>query len=133
MKLGDNVLETRKVPISQTSDTVAISVLMQNAVNQIASNPDKANELIGINPNLKNLLETHPSRVIKLKNLVNVADLFDDGYIDELVEDIEAQCKNYGKLIAIEIPKPVLTGNSLPIILLNRNTHCRPWICVCRV
>lgn len=111
LKLGGNILETKKVPISQTSETVAINALMQNAVNELANNPDTANNLIGINPNLKNLLETHPSRVVKLKNLVNVAELFDNSYYEDLLEDIHEQCQKYGKLVALEIPKPVLTGN----------------------
>ena len=110
MRLGDNVLETKKVPISQTSETVAINAMMQNAVNQLANNPETASNLIGINPNLKNLLETHPSRVVMLKNLVNVSELFDSSYYEDLQEDIQAQCVKHGKVISIDIPKPGLTS-----------------------
>ena len=125
MKLGDHVLETKKVPISQTSETVAINALMQNAVNQLASNPDTVSNLIGINPNLKNLLETHPSRVIKLKNLVNVAELFDNSYFEDLLEDIQEQCQKHGKLIAMEIPRPVLTGRHNANMCRDSHTRTR--------
>jgi hypothetical protein len=110
LKLGGYVLETKKVPISQTSETVTINVLMQDAVNKLANNPSTASDYIGINPNLRDLLETHPSRVVKLRNLVNVAELFDNTYLDDLVEDIQTQCQKYGKPISMEIPKPTLTG-----------------------
>ena len=106
------MLETKKVPISQTSETVTINVLMQDAVNQLANNPSTASNYIGINPNLKDLLETHPSRVIKLRNLVNVAELFDSTYYEDLVDDIHAQCQKYGKPVTMELPKPTLTGTA---------------------
>ncbi len=114
LRLGENVLETKKVPVSQTSETVAMNVLMQSTMTQLASNPDMAAHLIGISPNLKNLLESHPSRVVKLKNLVNVAELFDNTYYEDLMEDVQAEAQKHGQLSAVEIPKPTIMSGSVP-------------------
>ena len=88
MKLGEYVLETKKVPISQTADALAIGVLIKNAAERLVSNPESADNLIGITSQSRNLLEAHPSRVIKLKNLVNFAELLDNNYYDDLLVDI---------------------------------------------
>ena len=111
MKLAESVLETKKVPISQTSDTLAIGILIKNAAGQLATNPNAVDALIGITPKtMKSVLETHPSRVVKLKNLVNVAELFDSSCYEELLEDINEQCQRYGKIVSIEVPRPAISG-----------------------
>eukprot|EP01022_Parablepharisma_sp_SALTPOND_P018902 TRINITY_DN3152_c0_g1_i1.p1 TRINITY_DN3152_c0_g1~~TRINITY_DN3152_c0_g1_i1.p1 ORF type:complete len:519 (+),score=45.92 TRINITY_DN3152_c0_g1_i1:123-1679(+) len=114
MKLGDCVLETKKVPISQTADTLAIGILIKNAAGQLATNPEAVDALIGLVPKMNSVLETHPSRVVKLKNLVNVAELFDNAYHDELIEDINEQCQRYGKILEIEVPRPKIQGPQVP-------------------
>lgn len=114
MKLGESVLETKKVPISQTADTFAIGSLIKNAAGQLATNPESVDSFIGITPKINSVLESHPSRVVKLKNLVSVAELFDNGYYEEVYEDIHEQCKNYGRIVTVEIPRPIINGPQVP-------------------
>ncbi len=114
LHVADSILETKKVPVSQTSETVALSALMQSKTSELASNPEKASQLIGISPSLKNVLESHPSRVVKLKNLVNVAELFDNTYYEDLMEDIQEESQQHGQLVAIEVPRPTITGGQVP-------------------
>eukprot|EP00826_Nyctotherus_ovalis_P023990 TRINITY_DN1849_c0_g1_i3.p1 TRINITY_DN1849_c0_g1~~TRINITY_DN1849_c0_g1_i3.p1 ORF type:complete len:486 (-),score=60.97 TRINITY_DN1849_c0_g1_i3:129-1586(-) len=114
MKLCGCILETKKIPITQTADTVAIGSLMRNAADQFSANPELADSFIGIMPRMNSVLESHPSRVIKFKNLVNVAELFDNNYYEEVYEDIHDQCKNFGRIIAIEIPRPIVNGPHVP-------------------
>jgi splicing factor U2AF subunit len=114
MKLGESILETKKVPISQTADTFAIGALIKTAAGQLSANPESMDSFIGIAPKHNSVLESHPSRVIKLKNLVNVAELLDNSYYEEVFEDIQEQCKKYGRILAIEIPRPNINGSHIP-------------------
>lgn len=114
MKLGDCVLETKKVPISQTAETLAIGSLIKDVAGKIDANPESVDSFIGIGPKVNSVLESHPSRVVKLKNLVNVAELFDNAYYDEVYEDINEQCKNYGRIVTIEMPRPNINNLNVP-------------------
>jgi hypothetical protein len=113
LTIGSYVLETKKVPISQSATSVAITALMQNAVNTLASNPSTAGNLIGINNNLKSILEGNPSRIIKLNHIVTIEELHDHTYYEDLFEDTNEQCANYGNVVSIQIPKPNTHGENL--------------------
>ena len=107
LKLETGVLETRKVSMSTSAETIGMQNLMQNALTSIIGNTtSKTNSLTAVNADLQNLLESHISRVIKLKNIVDPAQLKEKSYVDELLEDIQDQCSQYGRIVSIEIPKP---------------------------
>jgi len=114
MKLGLNILETKKVPISQTADAFMIGALIKTAAGQMAANPDSMDSFIGITPKQNNVLESHPSRVIKLKNLVNVTELFENSYYEEVLDDIQEECKKHGRILEIEIPRPNINRSHVP-------------------
>ena len=114
LKIGSHILETKKVPISQSSTAVALNTLMQNAVNTLAADPTTATNLIGITPGVNTLMDTHPSRVIKLDNMINIPELDDDIYHEEMIDDVTAQCEKYGKVIDIHIPKQSKSSSHTP-------------------
>lgn len=114
MKLGDSILETKKVPISQTAETFAIGTVIKAAAGQLSTNPESVDAFIGITPKSNSVLESHPSRVIKIKNLVNIAELPDNSYYEEIFEDIQEECKKCGNIIAVEIPKPNVLKSYTP-------------------
>ena len=110
MKLSGFILETKKVPIGQTADMSALGLLSPTGP---PSNCEQG-LAVGIAPKVNRALESYPSRVVKLKNLVNIAELFDNAYYDELCEDINEQCQNYGRILSIEVPRPIINGPSIP-------------------
>jgi len=69
VKLESGVLETRKVSISTSAESIGMQNLMQYALTSIIGNASsKTSALIVVNANLQNILDSHISRVIKLKN-----------------------------------------------------------------
>ena len=107
LKLESGVLETRKVSISTSAESIGMQNLMQNALTSIIGNaPSKTSALTAVNANLQNILESHISRVIKLKNMIDPAQLGERSYLDEIMEDIQDECSLYGRIVSIEIPRP---------------------------
>lgn len=107
LKLETGVLETRKVSMLTSAETIGMQNLMQNALTSIIGNTaSKTNALTAVNADLQNLLEAHISRVIKLKNMVDPTQLKEKTYIDDLLEDIQEECAQHGRIVSIEIPKP---------------------------
>lgn len=68
----------------------------------------------GMNINLPNMSaedyikfrEGSVSRVIMIKKMVTMKELEDDDEYDELYDDVMEECKNYGKVISVKIPRP---------------------------
>jgi RNA recognition motif-containing protein len=51
------------------------------------------------------LRETTPSKVILIKNMCTMKELEDDDEYDDLYDDVLEECKNYGKVIQVKIPR----------------------------
>jgi len=100
-----HILETKKVPAIYNSSMANLSWLLLNE----GSNPGESNLVGG-----KCLLDGHPSRVIKLKNLVNVNEIMDNTYFDDLLDDTQEQCQKYGYVQQVIIPRPELRESHCP-------------------
>lgn len=50
--------------------------------------------------------ETTPSKVICIKNMCTLKELEDDDDYDDLYDDVMEECKDYGKVISVKIPRP---------------------------
>ncbi len=50
--------------------------------------------------------ENTVSKVIVIKNMVTMKELEDDDEYDELYDDVLEECKNYGKVVGVKIPRP---------------------------
>ncbi|KAH9145486.1 hypothetical protein AeRB84_010617 [Aphanomyces euteiches] len=50
--------------------------------------------------------EEKPTPVIQLGNMVQASELEDDDEFADLKEDIEEECNKFGKVVALEIPRP---------------------------
>jgi hypothetical protein len=46
------------------------------------------------------------SRILVLKNMVKITDLEIDEDYEDMVEDVMEECKKYGRVISIVIPRP---------------------------
>ncbi len=53
------------------------------------------------------------TRVLCLGEMVTAAELSDDKEYKEIVEDIESECKNYGSVLSIVVPRPT-AGQNVP-------------------
>ena len=49
--------------------------------------------------------ENTSSKVICIRNMVNLKDLEDDDEYDDLIEDVREECKIYGKIVEVKIPR----------------------------
>ncbi len=47
-----------------------------------------------------------PSRVVQFLNMISVEDLNEEDEIYKVKDDILTECKSYGEIISIEIPRP---------------------------
>ena len=47
-----------------------------------------------------------PSRVVQFMNMISVEDLNEEEEIFKVKDDLLTECKNYGEIISIEIPRP---------------------------
>ena len=47
-----------------------------------------------------------PSRVIQFMNMISYEDLFEEDEIFQVKDDILTECRAFGEIISIEIPKP---------------------------
>jgi RNA recognition motif-containing protein len=50
--------------------------------------------------------ENNPSKVICFKNMINLKEIEDEDEYDDLYDDVMEECKNYGKVIQVKIPRP---------------------------
>jgi hypothetical protein len=50
--------------------------------------------------------ESQASKVICVKNMVTMKELEDDDEFDDLYDDVLHECKNYGKVNSVKIPRP---------------------------
>lgn len=53
-----------------------------------------------------------PSRVVQFLNMISVEDLFEEEEIIHVKDDLLQECKNYGEIISIEIPRPDDQGHA---------------------
>ncbi len=51
-----------------------------------------------------------PSRVVQFMNMISVEDLNEEDEIFKVKDDILTECKSYGEIISIEIPRPDESG-----------------------
>ncbi|EGZ21173.1 hypothetical protein PHYSODRAFT_488481 [Phytophthora sojae] len=56
----------------------------------------------GATPNF----EDQPSAVLKMANMVSIDELRDDDEYADLAEDVEEECKRFGNVTGLEIPRP---------------------------
>lgn len=47
-----------------------------------------------------------PSRVVQFLNMISVEDLNEEDEIFKVKDDILTECKSFGEIISIEIPRP---------------------------
>ena len=47
-----------------------------------------------------------PSRVVQFLNMISIEDLYEEDEILQVRDDLLQECKNYGEIISIEMPKP---------------------------
>ncbi|CAI5724099.1 unnamed protein product [Peronospora destructor] len=68
---------------------------------------------LGLLPRAAPSPEDQPSAVLKMANMVSVDELRDDEEYADLAEDVEEECKRFGNVTGLEIPRPK-TGEEVP-------------------
>ncbi len=58
--------------------------------------------------------ENTSSKVICIRNMVNLKDLEDEDEYDDLIEDVREECKIYGKVVEVKIPHTEFPGEIVP-------------------
>lgn len=57
--------------------------------------------------------EFNPSKVLCIKNMVSMKELEDDDEYDDLYEDVSEECKSFGKVLSIKIPRPDMNSRQV--------------------
>jgi splicing factor U2AF subunit len=52
------------------------------------------------------LFAINPSRIVQFMNMLSPADMFDEEEIFQVKDDLISECKKFGEIMALEIPKP---------------------------
>jgi len=53
-----------------------------------------------------------PSRVVQFLNMISMEDLYDEDIVFQVKDDLVEECKKYGEILSVEIPKPDAEGNA---------------------
>ncbi|KAK1758258.1 hypothetical protein QBC47DRAFT_374107 [Echria macrotheca] len=51
--------------------------------------------------------DTDVSRVLQLLNMVTAEELMDNDDYEEILEDVQAECEKFGRVLAVKVPRPV--------------------------
>ena len=54
--------------------------------------------------------ESNASKILCIKNMVDIKELEDDDEYDEIYYDVMEECKIYGKIVTVKIPRPEHDG-----------------------
>ncbi|CAH0476823.1 unnamed protein product [Peronospora belbahrii] len=68
--------------------------------------PLSSEAALGVLPGTVPNPEDQPSAVLKMANMVSVDELKDDEEYADLAEDVEEECKRFGNVTRLEIPRP---------------------------
>lgn len=69
----------------------------------------------GVETNAVTTVKVHPpSRILVLKNMVNISELGIDEEYDEIVEDVKEECSKFGTVKSIKIPRPIFGQTHIP-------------------
>ena len=81
--------------------------------------PAQAQQQIGMHKNVPDdkrmpipLFAMTPSRVVQFINMISAEDLFDEEEIILVKDDLLQECKHFGEIISIEIPRPDSRGQA---------------------
>lgn len=115
MNLMGNTLYIRRsagiMPVYSISSTSTSSANMNTSINMngISMSINQAGSTTGFISSADEIIkqrETNPSKVICFKNMISLKELEDDDEYDDLYDDVMEECKNYGKVIQVKIPRP---------------------------
>lgn len=68
--------------------------------------PPRSGAALGALPVAAANTEDQPSPVLKMANMVSIDELRDDEEYADLAEDVEEECKRFGDVTGLEIPRP---------------------------
>lgn len=117
MNLMGNTLYIRRsagiMPVYSISSTTTSSANINGSINLnmdgININQVRTNTgILSTNDELVKQREVTPSKVICFKNMISLKEIEDEDEYDDLYDDVMEECKNYGKVIQVKIPRPDL-------------------------
>lgn len=110
MNLGDKTLTVRMAMSSLESQNKAAASAMLPGLEQLQmlqamaaleANPTVTEAAVAANA----IHQMQPTRILVLLNMISEAELRDDKEYVEVKEDIEEECKQYGQIISVIIPR----------------------------
>ncbi|KAG5192541.1 hypothetical protein JKP88DRAFT_173288, partial [Tribonema minus] len=105
MALGDKTLTVRKV----RGHALSVAALM--LAQAMAALDPTAHKAVTESAEAATVVRTMaPTRVLVLMNMVGEEDLKDDQEYTDILEDVRDECKQYGELKTVIIPRPGETG-----------------------
>lgn len=102
LKLGENILYIKRSVGIIPTYTNPTQINNHHGILGSVSNPILA---ISTEDFIK-YRETQPSKIICIKNMVTLRELEDTNEYEDFYDDVIEECKNYGKVIQVKIPRP---------------------------
>jgi len=75
-----------------------------------------ATALLGLNPNAP----PQPTTVVQLMNMINITEVMTEDDYEDLMEDIREECRNFGTITSIFIPRPPPSETGEVILSFNK-------------
>lgn len=108
INLQGNILYIKRssglVPVYSINSSMASSSLGILANGFTMANPSGSGSYVSADEYAK-YKELNPSKVICIKNMCSMKELEDDDEYDDLYDDVMEECKNYGKVVTVRIPR----------------------------
>ncbi|GAB2231419.1 hypothetical protein Droror1_Dr00010425 [Drosera rotundifolia] len=115
LKMGEKTLTVRRATISNPQANCDQGSLLLQAQQQIAMQ-NMAALASGQNPlGVQTPASTDsPTKILCLDQVVATEDLSDDNEYEEILEDMKEECRKFGVLVNIIIPRPGMDGVQIP-------------------
>ncbi|KAL9263771.1 Splicing factor U2af large subunit A-like protein [Drosera capensis] len=115
LKMGEKTLTVRRATISNPQANYDQGSLLLQAQQQIAMQ-NMAALASGQNPlGVQTSASTDsPTKILCLDQVVATEDLSDDNEYEEILEDMRDECRKFGVLVNIIIPRPGMDGVQIP-------------------
>lgn len=102
--MRNNTLTIRKLDAIEYQN---LSILITRHKNYLA-NLNNKNGINNDSVNINNNKILQESKVISIKNMFTINDIEDTNAYEEILDMVSSECKNYGKVVSLKIPKPLV-------------------------
>lgn len=117
LKMGDKTLTLRRAAVSNGQAKLEHENLLAQAQQHVAIQKTalQAGGFNFLGATLPPLATTdNPTKILCLNQVVTIDELRDDAEYEEILDDMKEECKKFGALVNVIIPRPNMEGELIP-------------------